>query len=162
MKHSFGLFGTLALTLCLGTGPTFAQRVQGQSGGTPGGNISRRASHTDSSSKTSTTAHGQKNPDELLTQNSKLANKLQDLLPKGIGVHAFCGGFTDLGLCVAAIHAAHNLGFTPQQMQQLHRKMAAGMSLGNAIHQIKPTANATAEAKKGNKQAIHDLKETRS
>lgn len=161
MKRSFGLFGMLAFTLCLGTVPTFARPVQGQGGGTPGGNISRRASHT-GSGKTSTTAGGQKNPDELLTQNSKLANMLQDILPKGIGVHAFCDGFKNLGPCVAAIHVAHNLGFTPQQMQQFHRKMVAGMSLGNAIHQIKPAANATAEANKGNKQASHDLKETRS
>ncbi len=171
MKRCFVLFSVLVLALYLGAVPTFAQRGQGRGGGAPGGmgrgpsgaaaDTSRPSPRTDTG-KPSTKTSGKKTPDQLLTQNTKLADKLQGLLPKGTDVHSFCDGFKNLGQCVAAIHVAHNLGFTPDQLTQLRDKMLAGESLGKSIHDVNPTVNANAEAKKANKQASDDLKESSS
>ena len=158
MKHLLSAFGVLALGLCLGTLPTFAQGSPGHSGAAPG-KTHGPSSRTD---KHDTTTSGKKTADQLLTQNTQLAKKLQSLLPKGTNVHTFCSGLKNLGQCVAAVHVAHNLGFTPAQLRQLHDKLVAGTSLGKAVHQINPTVNAKAETKKGTRQAKDDLKETSS
>ncbi len=99
---------------------------------------------------------GKQSPATILSRNTKLNDRLQALLPKGMTPQEACSGFKNLGQCVAAIHVAHNLGIS---FTDLKDKMTGGESLGKAIHDLKPTVNAKSEAKKGQKQANQDLSE---
>jgi hypothetical protein len=101
---------------------------------------------------------GKQSPDTVLGRNPKLSSKLDSLLPKGTSAKQACSGFKNLGQCVAAIHVSHNLGIS---FDDLKAKMTGdhSESLGKAIHDIRPDANAKAEAKKGEKQADQDLSE---
>lgn len=120
----------------------------------------------------STTASGQKTPDQLLTQNTQLSNKLATLLPKGTTPQQACDGFKNLGQCVAAIHVSHNLGigFDCLKSDMTGVAPATGstcpantgakkMSLGQSIETLQPGANSKSEADKANKQAESDIKE---
>jgi hypothetical protein len=102
---------------------------------------------------------GKKSPDEILSNNTKLSSNLEKLLPKGVTAQQACSGFKNLGQCVSAIHVAHNLDIP---FDQLKDKLTGANpeSLGKAIQQLKPDADAKAEAKKGQKQADHDLRES--
>ena len=99
------------------------------------------------------TEHGKTNA-ELLTQNTKLASKIQTLT--GQDAKLACEGFKNLGQCVAAAHVSQNLGIT---WDTLKTKMTTGgaKSLGDAIKEINPEVNAKAEAKKAEKQAKADM-----
>jgi len=57
------------------------------------------------------------------------------------------------------VHVAHNLGIP---FNDLKAKLTGpdGESLGKAIHDLKPDADAKAEARKGKKQADEDMKES--
>ena len=96
---------------------------------------------------------------DLVAQNTKLASKLQRLLPAGTDLQAAASGFKNLGQFVAAVHVSHNLGIP---FDQLKTKILAGKSLGEAIQELKPNVAAEAEAKKAKKQAKRDMEETGS
>jgi hypothetical protein len=99
---------------------------------------------------------GQKSNSQKLATNPKLASKLQSLLPPGTDLQTAASGFKNLGQFVAAVHVSHNLGIP---FDQLKAKMLApsSQSLGQAIHDLKPTANAKAETKKAESEARQDL-----
>ncbi len=96
-------------------------------------------------------------PDTALTKSPKLASNLDKLLPNGMTAQQACSGFKNLGQCVAAIHVSHNLDIP---FADLKAKMTGdhSLSLGKTIHELKPTTNAKAEAKKANKEAKKDIK----
>ena len=97
---------------------------------------------------------------DLLTQNTKLSSKIQTLT--GRDAQTACDGFKNLGECVAAAHVANNIsGIT---FDDLRSRMTGTdpKSLGEAIHELNPSANSKAEAKKAKKQASEDLKESGS
>ena len=100
-----------------------------------------------------------KTPGELLTQNTKLSSNLQSLLPEGTDMQEASNGFKNLGEFVAAVHVSKNLDVP---FTDLKEKMDNGDSLGKAIHELKPEADAKAEAKKAKKQASNDIKESGS
>src|SRR5215813_7307916 len=99
---------------------------------------------------------GQKSNSQKLTTNPKLASKLQSLLPPGTNLQTAASGFKNLGQFVAAVHVSHNLGIP---FDQLKAKMVGppSESLGKAIQDLKPTANAKAETKKAESEAHEDL-----
>ena len=99
---------------------------------------------------------GGKTPGELLTQNTQLNSKLQSLLPTGTDTQAAASGFKNLGQFVAAVHVSKNLGIP---FDDLKAKMtgANAVSLGRAIHELKPTANAKEAAKEASRQAKQDI-----
>ncbi len=102
-----------------------------------------------------------RSPEQALDQNQNLSAKLQTLLPAGTTPQQACGGFKNLGQCVAAIHVSHNLGLPfPDLKSKLTGSGAE--SLGKAIHGLKPDVNANAEKKKAEKQAKQDLTATGS
>jgi hypothetical protein len=96
---------------------------------------------------------------ERLTDNTKLASKLQGLLPANTNLQTAAQGFKDLGQFVAAVHVAHNLDIP---FDQLKAKMMGPPkeSLGAAIHALKPDANSKEESKKAEKQAKQDMDDT--
>jgi len=100
-------------------------------------------------------------PSDVLSHNTAIAGKIKSLT--GQDAQAACNGFKNLGQCVAAAHVAKNLDI-PGGFDALKAKMtgAGSTSLGKAIEQLSPNANAKSETKKANHQAADDLRETSS
>jgi hypothetical protein len=147
--------------------PVFAQHGHG-SGTSGGGSASMHGSDHSSSSthgKDSDGDHGSGHDSahsehgsisQKLASNTQLASKLQGLLPPGTDLQAAAQGFKNLGQFVAAVHVSHNLGIP---FDQLKAKITGpgAESLGKAIHDLQPTANAKAEVKKAEHEAHTDL-----
>jgi hypothetical protein len=160
MKKALLLSALLAFSLS-----AFAQR-SGHGGGPPSGVGMGRPSNpgntggnaSDTHKQSSNNTGGQKTPDELLNQNTKLTANLQKLLPSTTTPQQACQGFRNLGQCVATIHVAHNLGIS---FDDLKSKMLGDKSLGGAIHELKPDADSKEEAKKGEKEAKQDLDDSK-
>lgn len=92
-----------------------------------------------------------------LSRNTQLASKLQALLPAGTDLQTAAQGFKNLGQFVAAVHVSKNLGIP---FDQLKAKMTGpgAESLGKAIRDLDPSANAKAAAKQAEREAKSDLK----
>ena len=112
----------------------------------------------------------------LLTQNTQLATKLSNLLPKGSDLQAAASGYKNLGQFVAAVHVSHNLRIpfnqlkctelaTPDACPSPLTQPSRSTSLGGAIQTLKPTMTSSeskAAAKQAQKQASSDVNETPS
>lgn len=172
-------FRVLVFLLCA-TLLAYAQRPGGRPSGPPSGSMGGPPSGTGTGSTGtgmgSSRGHGEgsgagmasrpsdigrQTPDAVLTRNTKLSSRLQSMLPNGMTAQQACSGFKNLGQCVAAIHVANNLDIP---FADLKAKMTGGSaeSLGKAIQDLKPQANAKSEAKKAQKQANSDLRESES
>ena len=121
--------------------------------------------HPDMSMHTDMSTHGPQSgnaqnmsnsPTQLLDRDTRLAANLEKLLPSGMTAQQACGGFGNLGSCVAAVHVANNLGIT---FTDLKAKVtgSGAMSLGKAIHALKPDADAKSETRKAETQAREDM-----
>jgi hypothetical protein len=114
-----------------------------------------------SSSKGETSKAGPKTPGELLTQNTKLADKLSALLrqqnPPVTDLQAASRGFKILAQFVAAVHISHNLGIP---FDQLKTQAQTSGSYSKAIHVLRPDAEAKAEVWEAALQACDDLQES--
>ncbi len=148
--------------------PLFAQHSGGHAGGMGNGS-SMSSGHGNSdmsighgnSANSQSTSSGQKTAGELLTQNTKLASKLQGLLPAGTDLQTAASGFKNLGQFVAAVHVSHNLGI-PFDTLKSKLTGSGSESLGKAIKQLDPKANSKTEANKANKQAKQDIKDSQT
>ncbi len=141
--------------------PAFAQRHPGggpPAGHVPGSNSGVSSSH-DASSAARSDMHG--SPTDVLSHNTAIAGKIKTLT--GEDAQTACGTFKNIGQCIAAAHVAKNLDI-PGGFDALKAKVTGtgAVSLGKAIEGFAPNADAKAEAKKANKQASDDLKETSS
>jgi hypothetical protein len=189
MKRVTTFLTALGVVLCLTVIPSFAQRGGhggGPPAGGPGGGAGMGMGASESQGRSGemgrggTMGNNQSNmpmnnsgmrgqsasassPTSLLSSNTKLASTLQDrlgsMLPSGMTLTDAASGFKNLGQFIAAVHVSHNLGIP---FSDLKDKMASGDSLGKAIQALKPDVKAKAEAKKANRQAKTDLKETHS
>lgn len=95
-----------------------------------------------------------------LSRNTQLASKLQALLPPGTDLQQAAQGFKNLGQFVAAVHVSKDLGIP---FDQLKAKMTGpgAESLGKAIRDLDPTANAKAAAKQAEREAKADFKSSK-
>ena len=166
MKTRFLL--SAAAMLAFASAPVFAQHGHGSSSG-HGGSLSSSMHDSDHDHSSSTKAksddhdmdhngsHSHGSISQKLASNTKLASKLQSLLPPGTNLQAAAEGFKNLGQFVAAVHVSHNLGIP---FDQLKSKMLGppSMSLGKAIQALKPTANAKAATKQAESEAKDDMK----
>ncbi len=100
-------------------------------------------------------------PSDVLSHNTAIAGKIKTLT--GQDAQTACNGFKNLGQCVAAAHVAKNLDI-PGGFDALKAKLTGpnGESLGKAIHDLKPDADAKAEVKKAQREANKDIKNSRS
>ena len=169
MKH-WTVILVAATALVLGA-PAFAQRAHPSPGGPPsnaggppagrglGSDSGMSASHASSTAARTDMSHG--SPSDVLSHNTAIAGKIQTLT--GQDAQTACSGFKTMGQCVAAAHVAKNLDI-PGGFDALKAKVtgSGAVSLGKAIQGFTPNADAKAEAKKANKQASDDLKETSS
>jgi hypothetical protein len=161
-QSSFGFMALIALVITglAGVGLQAQGRGRGQGRPTTAGrsapNPHKPPAPQDSADHPS---HGQRpTATQLVKQNPHLAARLQTLLP-GVDLENASAGFRNLGAFVGAAHVAHNLDIPFDQLKA--RVTGANpMSLGQAIHELKPGANADAEAKKASRSADDDIKES--
>lgn len=171
MKYMVCLLVVLALATA---SPVFAQRSHpggppaggGPGGGGPGGGpgsngpgVGPGGHGPGNAPSTSEMMHS--SPSDVLSHNTAIAGRIKALT--GQDAATACSGFKNLGQCVAAAHVAQNLNL-PGGFDALKAKMTGtgGVSLGKAIEQLVPNANAKAESKKANKQAEQDLSDSNS
>jgi len=147
----FKLLMILAVMAAFSAVPVYAQHGHSASG----------SSHGNSDSHSSGSKSNGSSVSDKLSDNTKLAGKLQGLLPEGTNLQQAAQGYKNLGQFVAAVHVSHNLGIP---FDQLKSKMIGppSESLGKAISQLKPDVKAKTEAKKGTAEANQDLKDTKS
>lgn len=166
MKTKLALIPIMTIAL-LGV-PVYAQHGHGGGGSASAGGSNlgghghsmgspSEDSHSNSTaSSNSRSTEKQSTVSERLSDNTKLANKLQSLLPAGTNLQQASQGFKNLGQFVAAVHVSHNLDIP---FDQLKTKLTGTSpeSLGKAIEQLKPDADSKTETKKANKQAQQDM-----
>ncbi len=167
----------MAFAVALSCSPALAQHGHGPGGAGPmGGPSGMGASHASASANGAagtggggTAATHGKTMDQLLTQNTKLSDKIASLT--GQSAQQSCSGFKNLGQCVAAAHVSKNLGlsFDCLKSDMTGTAPAGGstcpagtgtktLSLGKSIQTLSPQANSKTETKKGQQQAGQDLK----
>jgi hypothetical protein len=142
------------LSLTVGAAPPGG--TGGSRSGMPGAMPRSMSSHSDMPSSHAPDASSSgRSVNDLLAQNTKLASQIKDLT--GASAQQACEGFKNLGECVAAAHVSKNLGIG---FDALRSKMtgSGAESLGKAIQDLKPEANASAEARKAQGQAKADIK----
>jgi len=168
MKRVTSFVIALALALALAAAPALAQgKGQGKGPGSAPGRSSAPPTPGTSGErgpKVESTSHHpgsidtkKKTPAELLVQNEKLSSRLAAKLP-GMDLQQAAGGFKNLGEFVSAVHVSNNLGISFPVLKSL--RIGNGDSLSDAIRALKPDVDATAEARRAQKQAEKDLKET--
>jgi hypothetical protein len=84
-------------------------------------------------------------------RNPELARTLTELLPKGHDAVAASSGFRTLGEFVAATHAAQNLDIPFVTLKS--RMIDDRMNLGQAIRNLRPSANFRTEVRRAERQA---------
>jgi hypothetical protein len=97
-------------------------------------------------------AHGPMTVPEHLAAQPQLSQRLQGLLPPGLSVDQAAAGFKNLGQFVAAVHVSKNLGIPFDQLKAQMTGPSA-VSLGGAIHTLKPDADASAAVRQAERQA---------
>jgi hypothetical protein len=149
----------------MGNAPTMGQGMgqdRGMGSGSMGPSMGRTGTEQGRNGGNNPSTGGKKTPDQLLTQNTKLASNLQTLLPAGTNLQDAVSGFKNLGQFVAAVHVSHNLGIP---FDQLKDRMIAGDSLGKAVHELNPNLSnkdTKAAIKKGKQEAKSDIKASNS
>lgn len=158
MKHKHFVLITALTSMSLAFSlPALAQH--GHGGGPPAGHgPGAENSSGPSSNAMSHTDMSHASPSTVLSHNTAIAGKIKALT--GEDAATACGGFKNLGQCVAAAHVAKNLNITGG-FDALKAKVTGtgSVSLGKAIQSFAPTANSKSEVKKANKQADDDMKE---
>ncbi len=172
---------TAAAAFCIAVAPAFAQHPHGGPGGGAGGShgpAMNNGAADHGSMNGSTKGAAASSPTTLLSKNTKLDSKLtsklqsKGLLPAGTDLKDACGGFKNLGQCVAAIHVSHNLDvpFACMKANMTGSAPASGttcptgtgsskLSLGKSIQALAPKADSKTASKAGTSQADADLKE---
>ncbi len=110
-------------------------------------------------SKGAVELNGRKSVNDRLRPNSRLSARLQTLLP-GQDLEIASSGFKNFGQFVAAVHVSKNLGINFDDLKMYMTDPESPKSLGKAIRQLRPDVSSRREARKANKQAKKDLKET--
>ena len=92
-----------------------------------------------------------------ISRNPQLANRLTAMLPQGMTLETACAGFRNQGQFIAALHVSRNLHISFADLQTAMTGPNA-VSLGQAIHTLRPSADATSEVRRANGQAQQDLR----
>jgi len=106
---------------------------------------------------------------ERFQNDPAFAAKIQKLLPQGTDLKMAESGFKNRGQFIAALHVAKNLGIPFDQLKdkmmgvdpQTGKTTSAPVSLGKAIHELKPALTpdqANDQAKKAEKEATETEK----
>ena len=88
---------------------------------------------------------------QKLQKNTNLASKVSSRLPEGTNLMTASDGFRNLGQFVAAVNVSNNLGISFTDLKS--RMVDGNMSLGQAIKQLRPTADATLQSRRAESDA---------
>jgi hypothetical protein len=105
---------------------------------------------------TTTTAPSSTTTPSALPKNPRLVERLRTMLPDGTDMSLAAAGFRNQGQFVAAVQVSHNLGIPFAELKT--RMVTDEMSLGRAIQDLRPTADADAEARRATRQADEAIK----
>jgi hypothetical protein len=88
---------------------------------------------------------------QKLQKNTNLADKLRGRLPENTNLMDAAEGFRNLGQFVAAVNVSNNLGLEFTELRT--RMVDDGMSLGQAIQDVKKTSNVETEVRRAETEA---------
>jgi hypothetical protein len=163
----------VALSVCVTVTPAYAdshsrpaaapQHAQAPKATGKPTTTSKPASGTTSGSPSTSTSTSTSPSTPLNPIAAKIASKphldakLTALLPKGMTLNQASMGFKNQGQFIAALHVAQNLHC--DCFKQIQTDMTKKhMSLGQAIQDVKKTANSAVEAEKAETEANDDVK----
>jgi len=89
-----------------------------------------------------------------------LADGLRGRLPRGADLNAAAGGFRRLELFVATVHASNNLDIPFSELKR--RIVNDGMTLGQALQDIRPKSRYWAEARRAEDDAAAAIRTSES
>jgi hypothetical protein len=95
-----------------------------------------------------------------LQRNLVLADGLRGRLPQGTDLNAAAGGFRRLELFVATVHASNNLDIAFLELKR--RIVNDGMTLGQAIQDIRPKSRYWDEAHRAEDDAAATIRTSES
>jgi hypothetical protein len=87
-----------------------------------------------------------------------LVSRIEPLLPRGSSIASASSGFRNEGQFLAALHVSRNLGIPFPTLKKAVTG-ADAVSLGQAIHVMRPSLDASAEANRAAQQATSDLRQ---
>jgi hypothetical protein len=177
--RSAQILGGAVVIAGLAIGPAFADQ-HGQPAGTPHGNPhaaptpTTPASPTHGGPRTTTTTtrtHGHPRTTTTATttttttlnpiaakisRHPQQAARIEAMLPAGMTLNQASRGFRNQGQFIAALHVSQNLHIP---FTDLKRAMTGpnAMSLGQAIHTLRPSTDADAAVRRANTQAQSDV-----
>ena len=91
-----------------------------------------------------------------LQRNAILSNTLRTRLPQGADVTASASGFRRLELFVATVHASNNIAVPFSELKR--RIVNDGMTLGQAIQDIRPKSRYWSEAQRAEEEAAEMIR----
>ena len=91
-----------------------------------------------------------------LQRNLVLADSLRGRLPSGTDVYMAAGGFRRLELFVATVHASNNIEIPFFELKR--RIVNDGMTLGQAIQDIRPKSRYWQEARRAEDEAAATIR----
>jgi len=95
---------------------------------------------------------------QKLQRNTKLADKVASRLPDGTDLMTAAADFRNLGQFVAAVNVSNNLGIPFTDLK--NAMVEDHLSLGQAIHELRPAANSTLEANRAETEATSLINST--
>jgi hypothetical protein len=146
MQRSLLAFAMAAAILAMGTTVSTGQRVA-------------------SLAKTAPARHAPPKPtptpvQKELQRNLVLADGLRGRLPRGTDLNAAAGGFRRLELFVATVHASNNVDIPFSELKR--RIVNDGMTLGQAIQDIRPKSRYWSEARRAEDDAAAAIRTSES
>jgi len=95
-----------------------------------------------------------------LQRNPVLADSLRSRLPVGTDLNAAAGGFRRLELFVATVHASNNIEISFSELKR--RIVNDGMTLGQAIQDMRPKSRYWQEARRAEDEAAATIRTSES
>ena len=159
MQSSHILMSVLSLFLMVGLAAAVPATDSEQRGGSPQGQARGQATKPPKPPQATTPkapqAKGPQTAGQHLALQPKLAAKIQPLLPPGTDLQVASAGFKNLGQFIAAVHVSRNLEIPFDQLK-LRLTGPDAISLGKAIQELRPAADAATEVKRAEAQAKKD------
>ena len=158
--RSATILGGAVMIAGLAIGPVFADQ-----NGTPHGNphaaqippTHATPTHGNPHTTTTTTTTATLNPIAAkISRHPQQAARIERMLPVGMTLNQASRGFRNQGQFIAALHVSQNLHIP---FRDLKRAMTGpnAMSLGQAIHTLRPSTDADAAVRRANTQAQSDV-----
>ncbi len=146
MQRSLLAFAMAAAILAMGTTVSTGQRLVSPATPAPARRVPPKPAPTAAQKE--------------LQRNPVLADGLRARLPRGTDLNAAAGGFRRLELFVATVHASNNLDIPFSELKR--RIVNDGMTLGQALQDIRPKSRYWSEARRAEDDAAAAIRTSES